>query len=362
MKSIFKEKHVDFFVWTMYALTITYVLAFPSDSVKAALSGCELFYKSIFPGLFPFFILSSFAVNCRMDTVLGKAFGIVPKKLGVSSGEYTYVISILSGYPTSTKTVCEGYSQKRISKRDAAILLILSSNCSAAFIISFIGGRLLENNTAALILLFSNYLSPIIAAWLLAGQSPQNRPSTVTDDTAEKMSYISGFVSAVRESVSSVLSVGGFVVFFSVVVGMAEKISVGNEIINLLLSPVELSNGCNTASTANIPVSLKIGLMGFLIGFGGICVCFQNLSFIEKTDLDKALFVKYKFITGIISFVISYLLSTSFIIGDVSVFAPYMRDTNVSFTDVNLLLLALLIIIILYTLIERKTEKENEHK
>ena len=114
MKYIFKEKHIDLFIRALYVIILFYMIFFPSDSASSALEGFSLFYKSLLPVLLPFFILSSFSVNCGIENDMGKFFGIIPRLLGISSGEYTYTISLLSGYPTSTKAVTEGYLRNRI--------------------------------------------------------------------------------------------------------------------------------------------------------------------------------------------------------------------------------------------------------
>ncbi len=125
MKRIINDKFIDSLIWVMFILCMGFLLIFPTQSASAVKEGCELFYNSILPTLFPFFVVSSFAVNAGISDTLGiplKSF--LRRAFGITSGEYTYTVSVLSGYPTSAKIISGGYNDGIISRRDATVLLI----------------------------------------------------------------------------------------------------------------------------------------------------------------------------------------------------------------------------------------------
>lgn len=346
----------------IFFILIIYVLFFPDKSSENVIDGCALFFNSVFPSLFPFFVLSGYAVNSGIDSSLGKLFGIIPRLLKINSGQYAYIISVLSGYPTSAKVVCEGYLQGKITKSDAQKLLILCSNASAAFIISYIGGALLRNNTATFILLTANYLSPVCASVMLSLSYNESNAPLKQTDSSPGSGAVTAFVTAVKDSVTSILNVGAYIIIFSVIIGMFECFLGKSEISSLIYSLLEMSRGCSDVSKLDLIYPLRLGIMGFIIGFGGLCVMFQNYSFIEKTDLDQNIFFRYKIITGIFGFIISYILSTIFIAGNISVFNPMNEGNEMLFADANILLLMLMLIIILYTVIYFKADNEDENK
>ena len=340
---------------------MAYVLVFPASCKESVIKGLKLFFESVFPSLFPFFVLSSFASKTKIAENMGKPLEAVPKMMGISSGRYVYLTSVLSGYPTSAKLVSEGYTAGKITKNDARILYILASNGSAAFIASFVGS-LYNDVKITVILLLANYISPVISAYRLSVNVPPRQvPAIWADEKNTPAGYLDAFISSVSESLVSVMNVGGFVIIFSVINGMTE-IFPDFFPVKILCSFLELSNGCGIIAGADMPVSIKVALTGALISFGGVCVMFQNLSFMRITDIGTDEFVRYKIFSGFAGGIISYFLAAVFRIAEpVSVSYP-QNFLSVKYTELNILLLALFVTIILYTFINYTLEENNEHK
>ncbi len=348
----------------LFAVILAYLLLSGAECSISVLDGCNLFIQSIFPTLFPFFVLSSFAVSTGIAENIGRPLEFIPKLLGINSGRYIYLTSVLSGYPTSSKMISEGYLAGNIAKRDAMILSVLCSNGSAAFIVSFIGKKLYSDTRIALIILIANYLAPIITAYLMSLNCPDlpamDHTSTISRKN-EPSTYLSSFVSAVTGSLGAVMNVGGFIIIFSVINNMIRKFAPEGPFYDLAFSFLELSDGCGRIFSSALSADIKVSVTAGLVCFGGICVMFQNLAFMEKTDLNIKSFVRYKIFSGITGGIIAYFLCAVFKIADSEVSAT-MYDMNIAYTEANILLLAGFIIIILYTIINRQTEENNEHK
>ncbi len=344
---------------------MSYILLNADRCARSALDGAGLFFNSVFPTLFPFFVLSSFAADAGLG-ILKKPLSPVTKLLKIQSGKYIYPISVLSGYPTSAKIISEGYLDGKITKKDAGILSVLCANASPAFIISFIGSGLYHNPKVSLILIIANYLSQIISAYILSLSYPGEHSSVCSHTPhPEKISagYISSFVRSVQGSIAGIINVGAFIVFFSVIRDIAKTFAGENIFLNIIFSSLELSGGCSDIAAMPLPITLKMAITGFVVCFGGLCVLFQSLSFMDQCDMDKKIFVEYKIFSGITGAVISFFLSTVFISKDVQAFMPMDKDINMAYGELNILLLCLLITIILYAIIYNTTDKGfNEHK
>ena len=181
-------------------------------------------------------------------------------------------------------------------------------------------------------------------------------------ETSQKFTYISAFTNSVSSSVISAFNVGGYVVIFSIIINILRGFSGNTVIASLLLSVLELSSGCRDIAGMNISPELRIAFMGFMVCFGGVCVMFQCMSFIEKTDLDVRKFFICKLISGFIGGSICFVLSKIFLSSHEEVFSPMIYGSNFNYREINFLLLSLMVTIILYTVISFKAESENEDK
>ena len=110
---------------------------------------------------------------------------------------------------------------------------------------------------------------------------------------------------SIKNSISTILMIGGFVMLFSVVISIL-KASNLIQLLILLLNPIlhafsipkelssyiitgllEITNGISGISSVHLKaISINIILTSFLLGFGGISVMLQVLSIISKTDLS----------------------------------------------------------------------------
>jgi hypothetical protein len=70
----------------------------------------------------------------------------------------------------------------------------------------------------------------------------------------------------------------------------------------------EVTMGCKNIAAANIDFIYKVLLINFIIGWSGISVHSQSLSFINKTDINSKLYIFSKFLHGILSSIFGYII------------------------------------------------------
>lgn len=138
---------------------------------------------------------------------------------------------------------------------------------------------------------------------------------------------------SIKNSISTIFSIGGFVVLFSVILSILDKshvIAVLSNIINpffdliginndfssgLINGFIELTNGVKQISA--IPcknISINIILCAFILGFGGISVLLQVFSIISKSDISIFPYFIGKLLQGFFSAIYTYLLISNFVI------------------------------------------------
>lgn len=131
---------------------------------------------------------------------------------------------------------------------------------------------------------------------------------------------------AVKDSVTTILMIGGFIIFYSVIIEILNVskilIYLSNYIsfispsiitpnfINAILSGIiEMTNGCQILSKVNTSYYI-IQLCGtsFLIGWSGLSIHSQSLSFLSTTDINIGLYIINKFLHGLFSAIITLVL------------------------------------------------------
>ena len=129
---------------------------------------------------------------------------------------------------------------------------------------------------------------------------------------------------SVRESTSTILLVGGFIVFFSVITHMLTVLNITallagvmHAVTGGLLSTagagalinglIETSLGCQAAVTAFPSLNIQVGALAFMLGWGGFSVFAQVASFTASTDLRLLPFVIGRALHGILAVIISQI-------------------------------------------------------
>ena len=128
---------------------------------------------------------------------------------------------------------------------------------------------------------------------------------------------------SIKNATYSILTIGGFVVLFSVIISIlntAGLVSVISSALNKLGIPslitessitslIELTNGLNLLSLAylNYPI-ITILLISFFLGFGGISVFLQVYSIISKENISIKPYLIGKVLQGLFSVAITFIL------------------------------------------------------
>ena len=132
-------------------------------------------------------------------------------------------------------------------------------------------------------------------------------------------------------SITTVVTIGGFVVLFSVIISIINNTKIF-DVLSLILSPlldrlnipssfitgifsgiIELTNGVSLIS--HIPfkmLSLNIIVCAFLLGFGGISILLQVLSITSTSDISIKPYVIGKLMQGLFAALYTYLLLSNF--------------------------------------------------
>jgi sporulation integral membrane protein YlbJ len=226
---------------------------------------------------------------------------------------------------------------------------------------------MLKSNNIGYLLLISNYISCFIMGLILPGKA-----SYIANlRNKEIITYRKNIGIIIKESIEGSIKtsmiIGGFVILFSVIIGIIKSnilfdIAVNNisTLLNLnksiiegmLLGIIEMTNGSYLISSANVSMAIKASLISFLLGFSGFSVVSQVFSFTYKHNLSLKKYIARKTVQGLIcSLVTALLYKLMYSNKTVSAFAT--NSKNISNSSIIFLLISLLLIPFILSKINR---------
>ena len=319
-----------FFTALFLLFTITLIL-FSASNLDAAKKGLSLWANSVVPTLLPFFIATELLCKTNFIQILGKTLNKFMKPIFNVPGEsaIAIIMGTISGYPVGAKVLCNLYDKKICSKAEAERLIAFTNNSGPIFILGTVGISLLGNEQIGRILLISHILSSLIVGFIFRFWKYNQINLTYKNYNSESTDLvrISNFgeilAEAIKKSIFTVLSIGGFVVLFSVIISILTNsrilvilansfnyIGIPYEFsIGLLSGLIELTNGLKATSTfyPTMPTPCIL-LCSFLLGFGGLSVLLQVYSIISKSKISIKSYFYGKILHGFVSIILTFFI------------------------------------------------------
>lgn len=321
-----------YFFTIIFLIFIITLLVFSNNNLVAAQKGLALWAINVLPTLFPFFVATELLCQTNFTYILGKFLNKFVRPIFNVPGEsvIAVILGTISGYPVGAKVVCNLKNQKIITKIEAERLIAFTNNSGPLFILGTVGIALLHNKHIGIILLISHIISSFIVGYFFrfwkkykldVNFRETNFNSKLSPIKVSEIGEILG--NAIKKSISSILSIGGFIVLFSVILSILENSGLFN-IITLFLYKfgipyeissafftgiIEVTNGVNLSTSiyANFPL-LSILLTSFLLGFGGFSVLLQVYSIISKEHISIKPYFYGKLLQGFFSTIITFII------------------------------------------------------
>ncbi|MDS0524927.1 sporulation integral membrane protein YlbJ [Clostridium sp. SHJSY1] len=334
------------------------------ESMKSAIDGCKLWFTSILPTVLPFTLICNLLIAYDGIALYSRFLGpLFCKPLGLSKNcSFPITASILCGYPLGAKYSSDIYNLGYIDKKEYTRLINIATNCSPLFIIGPVATVMLGNIKLSYILLIANYISPIIIGILTKRKKYYSKDTLSIANSSNNKNFGEILKNALDQSINTTISIGGFIVIFSIIIGIIKNsTSLGlffnyieslihipiNSLYSIFLGSIEITNGCSIVATSTLILPIKLSIISFLCSFSGLCIIAQASSFISKDNISILKYSLLKLLQGIISFAITFF--TSFLLlGSVNVssISPYIRTSFTTFIYLVPVILIFLISII----------------
>ncbi len=304
------------------------LMFYPQQSMQAARDGLALCYNVIIPSLFPFFVLSALVVELGLAGYLGRLLeGIMRPLFNVSGACATaFALGFIGGYPVGAKTAINLYEKGMCTKTEAERLLAFCNNSGPAFILGVVGAGIFGSSKAGLLLYLAHAAASVCIGILFRFYKAggQGRQSKATPQFhAERFTV--AFTGSIKNSFLSTLNICAFVVFFTVVIRMLFLCGILSgvaEALGFLLAPlgftvewaerlltglIEISSGVWTLSGSGA-LAGRLSMAAFMLGWAGVSVHCQVLSFIGGSGLSVRTYIIGKMLHGGLSAVFVWIL------------------------------------------------------
>lgn len=296
------------------------------ENARRALTLCA---QVIVPSLLPFFILSSLMADAGIPAYLGKVCAPVMSRLfGVSgAGATAFILGISGGYPLGAGVAAGLVNRGEVTREEGSRLLAFCNNSGPAFIIGAAGIGVFGSAKAGLLLYAVHVLAAMTVGMLFSGGNHSavfhSHPGSAAH--IEALSLAEALPKAVRASVVSVLNICGFVVTFTIFVGLLDSAGIFPRFAGevaifsglglhssraLLTGLLELGSGIGSM-TGLSATPANLAVCAFILGWGGLSVHFQTLSVTAGTGIKTARHTVGRLLCGLISAI--YILFLSFL-------------------------------------------------
>lgn len=207
-----------------------------------------------------------------------------------------------------SKSLSDMYQQNKISKEEAECL---SGFCNLFGPGYFVGILLpvLESTTkhALSIAIFIVYILPILYGIVLTRLYPPLSDTTITKKEQASNDYFLAFQNSCKDSVNSILMLGGYVAFCCALTGILHEI-MPSVSYGILLPFIEINQGILFLQEMQFNAYWKIYIILLSISFQGLCCFLQAAAFLSNAKLSVAKYLKYKIYYTIFAFFVITIL------------------------------------------------------
>ena len=318
----FKTKKYNYleliYIFLLLLLVILLVLL-PRNSISSFYEGVSIWATKILPTLLPFFIITKILSNTKLIPYIEKKVSPLTNKLyGVSGvAGYIYIMSIISGYPVGAKITRDFYQNGKLTKGQAETITAFTSTSGPLFILGTVAISLFSNSKMGIIILLSHYIGAIINGLLYRQKHKDLTPPPHTITTSKE-----SINSIITSSISSILSIGGFVALFYMLINLIITLNIFSPITTilsfigidrsistaLLSGIIEVTTGEIMLNQIGLSTDLAIIFSTAIISFGGLSIHAQAYTYLQDFNMPYKKFLLQKLTHSILSTLTCLLL------------------------------------------------------
>lgn len=312
------------------ALCTPLLLIWPTPAIEAVREALRLCGETIVPSLFPFLVLSALLTALAPMHFLQKLFTPPMRVLfGLGgAGAAVLLLGFTGGYPVGVRTAADLYRRGHLQRDEAEHLLSFCNNSGPGFLLGVVGVGVFHDSTAGLILYLIHISAALAVGFafrpIFRKGALQRAGARFSAGHEPSSSLPQIFSQAVTGSLSAVLNICAFVLFFMIALRLLSftgALHLMSAALAFLLSPLGMTEQLSTALIAGalevstgsaclqgVPLTpLTAALASFLLGWGGLSVHCQSMLFLLETDLSARPYLLGKLLQGVFSAALAFV-------------------------------------------------------
>ena len=290
-------------------LIISYETLFYSNEIINSIRfSFDIWKNNVVPSIMPFFILSSLLINYGFVDITSNIFRPLMYLFGIKSNvSFIFVMSMLSGFPSSSKYIKNLYDNNLIDDSISTKALLFTHFSNPLFIIGTISS-LINSKKYAVLILIIHYVTNIIIGIIFRNYKYSYEVNNTKSNI--KPDYIGNVLTkSIKESIDILLLILGSIVTFTYLSTIINNMfSLNNIESSIITGILEITQGLKYVSMLSISLRIKITLMTMFISFGGLSIHIQVSSIIKDTNIKYIPYLIARIIHMAISGILVYFI------------------------------------------------------
>ncbi len=328
---MFKKNQLTYLIITITIICFNIIiLIFPDLIVTATKNALLLWFNRVIPSLYPFIILN----NVLKEVNGFKFLGIITKPFSKllfkhsGNGSVAFISGITSGYPLGGLVTANLLEEKLISQNEANYFIMFTNNAGPLFVIGTIGITMFSNAKIGYFLLLNHIISSLFLGVLLSFfKKKQDKNLSCTKKNMlywnkKNNNILQSINSSIVNSNETILIIGGFIMFYSIIIGILDATNILSFITKILVSNLplnelqakaiicgffEMTNGINMLTKNISNLQLDLAIINAILSFGGLSIHGQTLTGILKTKIKVSNYFIGKFFHTILCSAMTYI-------------------------------------------------------
>ncbi|MFD1674420.1 sporulation integral membrane protein YlbJ [Alicyclobacillus fodiniaquatilis] len=338
------------FLATAAAIFTIALVVYPEQGFAAGMSGLKLFWRSVFPALLPFFVLSEILLGLGIVRGLGVLLEPLMRPLFSVPGVGAFALSmgLAAGFPMDAVITARFRETKQCTRVEGERLLAFTNTADPLFMFGSVAVGMFKSPAVGGLLAIAHYISAFLVGFVFKWWGRKD-PTHIAEVKARANEERRDFIlvrayrellkareedgrpfgkllgNAVTESMQTLLMICGFIVFFAVLIqvmhlsGMMKVIGwpiaavyhlfhINNGLVNPTIAGLlELDVGSAQTAVVSAPMLQKLALVSAIIGWSGLAVHAQVASVLTNTDIRMTPYVIARFLQAAFAAVVTVI-------------------------------------------------------
>ncbi len=329
---------------TLFTLSL---VIYPKEGVEAAVAGLRVFWEIVLPSLLPFFVLSEIMMGMGVVHFIGVLLEPLMRPLFNVPGVGAFALSmgLAAGYPMDAVITGKFRRSGMCSRVEGERLLSFTNTADPLFIFGAVAVGMFGRPDLGVILAIAHYVSSFTVGVVFKYYRNHPEPEARQAEAAVRKGMFRRALralfearredgrpfgqlmgDAVKESISTLLMIGGFITLFAVMVRMLTVFKVMGLIMPVLggilhlfgIDPklaaavfngiLEIDLGAMVTSQSGAPVTDMMMIASWIIAWSGLSVHCQVASVIHDTDIRMGPYVIGRFLHGLFAAFFTWVL------------------------------------------------------